>query len=98
MCWRWVLCVYPAFVVAGVMGSLLQRVTFFKRQKSNQKRLPHHAGPRLGSAFPHSGVAPGVAVSGHPWPRTAFSASLPRYPLCNACARPHGFTGPLSVI
>jgi len=42
------------------MVPLLQRVTFGKRPKSNQKVLPHHSVPRLGSAFPHSGIAPGA--------------------------------------
>ncbi len=42
------------------MVPLLQRVTFGKRPKSNQKVLPHHSVPRLGSACPHSGIAPGA--------------------------------------
>jgi len=35
----------------------LRRVTFEER-KSNQNALPHHSVPRLGSACPHSGIAP----------------------------------------
>ena len=36
----------------------LRRVTFGKRPKSNQKVLPHHSVPRLGSACPNAGIAP----------------------------------------
>ncbi len=36
----------------------LRRLTFFRRQKSKQKGMPHHSVPRRGSACPHSGIAP----------------------------------------
>ena len=88
MCWHWSRCVYPASVMSGLMVSLLQRVTLYKRLKGNRKRLPLHTDPRFGSDFPRSGVAPGAAARGRPWPRAAYSASLPRYPptqrLCSA--------------
>ena len=42
--------------------------------------MPLHSVPRLGSACPHSGIAPGAATA----------ASLPRCPLRNACVRPLG--------
>ena len=32
----------------------------------------------------------GPAATGHPWPGAASAASLPRYPLRNACVRPLG--------
>ncbi|MBD0702087.1 nucleoid-structuring protein H-NS [Pseudomonas sp. PSB1] len=35
----------------------LRRVTFEERE-SNQSALPHHSAPRLGSVYPHSGIAP----------------------------------------
>ena len=61
---------------------------FSNAKKVPPKGLPLHADPRLGSDFPRSGVAPGGAARGRPWPRAAYSASLPRYPptqrLCSA--------------
>ena len=48
--------------------------------KRKQNALPLHSVPRLGSACPHSGIAPGAATA----------ASLPRCPLRNACVRPLG--------
>ena len=41
--------------------SLLQRVTFDKRLKSNQKVLPRRTALRLGSVFPRYGVHPGAS-------------------------------------
>jgi hypothetical protein len=40
MYWRWVWCVYPLFVVAGSMVSLLQRGTFFKRRGAEPQKGP----------------------------------------------------------
>ncbi len=51
------------------------------RAPSNQALLPHHLVPRLGSACPHSGIAPWVAAIGHPWPGAAKPASC-RFPHC----------------
>src|SRR5476651_2906342 len=56
------------------MVPLLQRVTFEKR-KSNQNALPRLSAPRLGSAFPHSGIAPRAAATGRPCPVAAKPAS-----------------------
>src|SRR5476651_358476 len=56
------------------MVSLLQRVTLQKRQ-SNQSALPRLSAPRLGSAFPHSGIAPRAAATARPWPVAAKPAS-----------------------
>ncbi|AZD47582.1 Threonine synthase [Pseudomonas chlororaphis subsp. aurantiaca] len=75
------------------MVSPLRRVPFYKRLKRNQKRLPHHSVPRLGSAYPHSGIDPWAAATGHPWPGAANPASLPGYPRLNACVRPSWLTG-----
>ncbi len=57
---------------------------------SNQGLLPRHSVPRLGSACPHSGIAPGPAAIGHPWPSAANPASMPGCPLRNTCVRPLG--------
>jgi len=37
--------------------------------------LPHHSVPRLGSACPHSGIAPRAAATARPWPVAAKPAS-----------------------
>ncbi len=55
--------------------------------------MPHHLVPRLGSACPHSGIAPWAAAKGHPWPSAAIPASMPGCPLHNACVRPAWLTG-----
>ena len=55
--------------------------------------MPHHSVPRLGSACPHSGIAPWAAAKGHPWPSAAIPASMPGCPLRNACVRPAWFNG-----
>src|SRR5471032_8944 len=56
------------------MVPLLQRLTLEKPQ-SKQRALPRLSAPRLGSAFPHSGIAPRAAATGHPWPGAAKPAS-----------------------
>ena len=68
-------------------GSLL------KSAKVTKTLLPHHSAPRLGSVCPNPGIAPRVAAMGHPWPSAAKPASLPVYPLRNACVRPAWLTG-----
>ncbi|SSB99638.1 hypothetical protein SAMN04488697_11982 [Pseudomonas sp. 43mfcvi1.1] len=75
------------------MVPLLQRVTFGKAPKVTKNALPHHSVPRLGSACPHSGIAPWTAAKGHPWPSAAIPASMPGCPLRNACVRPAWFNG-----
>ena len=84
-------CTYPLLRVRPLRVSPLRRLTFFKRQKSKQKRLPLHTAPRWGSGFPLSGIAPGArrqpAIHGRV---AASSASLPSCPLRNACVRPAG--------
>ncbi|CAH0145106.1 hypothetical protein SRABI06_00566 [Pseudomonas brassicacearum] len=75
------------------MVPLLQRVTFGKAPKVTKSALPHHSVPRLGSACPHSGIAPWAAAKGHPWPSAAIPASMPGCPLRNACVRPAWFNG-----
>ncbi|KJR42668.1 hypothetical protein MCHI_001436 [Candidatus Magnetoovum chiemensis] len=47
----------------------------YKKRQSNQSALPRLSAPRLGSAFPHSGIAPRAAAMGHPWPSAAKPAS-----------------------
>ncbi len=82
---------YPFLRLRLLMVSPLRRLTFFKRQKSKQKRLPLHTAPRWGSGCPSSGIAPGArrqpAIHGRV---TASSASMPSCPLRNAYARPAG--------
>ncbi|PMU72401.1 hypothetical protein C1X84_19795, partial [Pseudomonas sp. GP01-A1] len=56
------------------MVPLLQRLTLEKPQ-SKQRALPRLSAPRCGSAFPHSGIAPRAAATGHPWPGAAKPAS-----------------------
>ena len=56
------------------MVPLLQRLTLEKPQ-SKQRALPRLSAPRLGSVFPHSGIAPRAAAMGHPWPSAANPAS-----------------------
>jgi hypothetical protein len=53
-------------------------------EKVPPKGLPLHTGPRWGEDCPRSGVAPGVAARGRPWPRAANSASC----LVTPCATP----------
>ncbi|NBF04972.1 hypothetical protein GV819_22040 [Pseudomonas sp. Fl5BN2] len=43
--------------------------------KVSKTLLPLHSAPRLGSAFPHSGIDPWAAATGHPWPGAANPAS-----------------------
>ncbi|PMX68500.1 hypothetical protein C1X92_18175, partial [Pseudomonas sp. GP01-A15] len=62
------------------MVPLLQRLTLEKPQ-SKQRALPRLSGPRCGSAFPHSGIAPRAAATGHPWPGAAKPASC-RFTRC----------------
>ena len=52
---------YPLLRVLPLAVSLLQRVTFDKRLKSNQKVLPRRTALRLGSVFPRYGVHPGAS-------------------------------------
>ncbi|MDF2395690.1 hypothetical protein GWQ44_09075 [Pseudomonas sp. 3MA1] len=46
-----------------------------ERAQSNQRLLPLHSVPRLGSACPNSGIDPWAAATGHPWPGAANPAS-----------------------
>ncbi len=39
--------------------------------------MPYHLVPRLGSACPHSGIAPWAAAKGHPWPSAALPVVRP---------------------
>jgi len=66
---------YPLLAWAGITVPLLQRVTFGKRPKSNQKVLPHHLAPRFGSVCPNEDLEPWAAAMGHPWPSAANPAS-----------------------
>ena len=64
-----------------------------KSAKVTKALLPHHSVPRLGSACPHSGIAPWVAAMGHPWPNAAKPASC-RFTHCAMPAFGHrGLTG-----
>ncbi len=63
--------------------------------KVSKTLLPHHLAPRSGSVCPLSGIAPWAAATGHPWPNAAIPASMPGYPLRNACVRPAWLTGRL---
>ena len=49
--------------------------SLFQTPKRNQKALPHHSVPRLGSACPLSGIPPWAAAMGRPWPSAAKPAS-----------------------
>jgi hypothetical protein len=61
--------------------------------QNKQRALPRLSAPRLGSAFPHSGIAPRAAATGRPCPVAAKSASLPICPLLNPCVRPRAEWG-----
>ena len=83
---------YPLLRGRPLMVSPLRRVTL-ERAQSNQRLLPLHSVPRLGSACPNEGIDPWAAATGHPWPGAANPASLPGYPRLNACVRPSWLTG-----
>ncbi len=86
-------CVHIRFCGNGHLGFRPYGGSLSKSAKVTKALLPHHSAPRLGSACPHSGIAPWAAAKGHPWPSAATSASMPRCPLRNACVRPAWLTG-----
>ncbi|SDZ62583.1 hypothetical protein SAMN03159453_05181 [Pseudomonas sp. NFIX28] len=62
---------------------------------SNAKKVSKNACPSIRClARARHALTPallrGPAATGHPWPGAASAASLPRYPLRNACVRPLG--------
>jgi len=62
---------------------------------SNAKKVSKNARPSIRClARARHALTPallrGHAATGHPWPGAASAASLPRYPLRNACVRPLG--------
>jgi len=64
------------------------RVTFFSREKSNQKRLPLH--PALRFAQDSFAKLPfqGHGAKGHPWPIAPLAASMPLNPFHDNSAHP----------
>jgi hypothetical protein len=64
-----VICVFWDYRFRPYGGSL------WKRPKVSKGLYPLHTGPRWCSDCPSSGIAPGVAATGHPWPGAANSAS-----------------------
>ncbi len=90
--WDWDWCVYP-FFCNGHLGFRSYSGSLSKSAKVTKALMPHHSVPRLGSACPHSGIAPWAAAKGHPWPSAAIPASMPGCPLRNACVRPAWLTG-----
>jgi hypothetical protein len=86
-------CVYIRCCGHGCLGFRPDGGSLSKSAKVTKALLPHHSVPRLGSACPHSGIAPWAAAKGHPWPSAANPASMPGCPLRNACVRPSWLTG-----
>ena len=86
--WVYIRCCGNGFLWFRPYGGSLLRSA-----KVSKTLLPHHSVPRLGSACPHSGIAPWAAAKGHPWPSAAIPASMPGCPLRNACVRPSWLTG-----
>jgi hypothetical protein len=85
--------VYIRFCGNGHLGFRPDGGSLSKSAKVTKALLPHHLVPRLGSACPHSGIAPWAAAKGHPWPSAANPASMPGCPLRNACVRPSWLMG-----
>ncbi len=77
----------------GCLGFRPYGGSLLKSAKVTKTLLPHHLVPRLGSACPHSGIAPWARREGPSMAQRGYPGIHAGMPTHNACVRPAWFNG-----